>query len=168
MVQEMELTVENLQRKIFLNSPQIRKIAKAILKEVRISKGNFSLVFVTHQRIRALNKKFLRRNHATDVLAFAKDLSSPHALSLPVRQTGLPVRQTGGGDIFISVDAARSNAAVFKTSLEYELVLYVTHGILHLLGFDDHAPADIKRMRRKEKELMEHLKNRIKNVVREK
>lgn len=72
------------------------------------------------------------------------------------------------GDVIISVDAARSNAAVFKTSLEYELVLYVIHGILHLLGFDDHDPVDIQRMRRKEKEFMEHFKNRIQNVVREK
>jgi len=74
-------------------------------------------------------------------------------------------RQELKGDVIISVDAAIGNARRFQTSFEYEIVLYMIHGILHLLGFDDHSPADIKRMRHKEKELMEHLKNRIKNVI---
>ncbi|MBI5415774.1 MAG: rRNA maturation RNase YbeY, partial [Candidatus Omnitrophica bacterium] len=61
------------------------------------------------------------------------------------------------GDIAICVDAAVRNAKSCDTSLAQELVLYVAHGILHLLGFDDHAPADIRAMRAKEQEILEYL-----------
>ncbi len=67
------------------------------------------------------------------------------------------------GDIIISTDAAIQNAKAFKTSINYEIVLYVIHGILHLLGFDDHKEEDIKKMRKREKFLLEKIK--IESVI---
>jgi len=61
------------------------------------------------------------------------------------------------GDIIISTDAVVANARKFKTSPQHELSLYIVHGILHLLGYDDHAAKDITRMRKKERELMKLL-----------
>ncbi len=108
-----------------------------------------ALVFVSNPKIKALNKKYLKRNHATDVLAF--DLSDG----------ALPAKKHLQGDIIISTDAVIANARKFKTSLRYELALYIVHGILHLLGYDDHAAKDITRMRKKEQELMEHLNSHL-------
>ena len=59
--------------------------------------------------------------------------------------------------IFISTETAARNARRFNTSLDDEVTLYLIHGILHLLGFDDHAPKDIARMRRKEQEILKIL-----------
>lgn len=134
--------------------PQIKRIVRAILKEKNISQGDLSLAFVTSKHIRALNKKFLRRDYATDVLAFER------AGRLKSGKRG-ELR----GDIVISMDAARKNAKTFQTSPAYEMVLYVVHGILHLLGFDDHKAASIKKMRREEHKLMKHLENKIKNII---
>lgn len=58
------------------------------------------------------------------------------------------------GEVIISAQTAKRNAREFKTSTRDEIMLYVIHGILHLLGFDDHSSSGIKKMRAKEKELM--------------
>jgi len=61
------------------------------------------------------------------------------------------------GEIIISTDTVRRNAAFYGTRDEYERMLYIIHGILHLLGFDDSSPAAAQKMRRKEGELLKSL-----------
>ena len=98
---------------------------------------SISILFVTNSIIRQLNKKFLGRHYATDVLAFET------------------------GDIVVSVDMAIENAKHFKTDLKRELVLYVIHGLLHLLGYDDHRPKDIALMRQKEIQCLKKVEHLI-------
>ena len=118
-----------------------------------------SFVFVSRQKIAALNKKYLGRTYATDVLAF--DLANQES-SRPSRTKNRILC----GDVIISTDAVVKNAGEFKTSDAHELVLYVIHGMLHLIGYDDHKAADIKKMRAKEQELLEVVNKDIKNVIR--
>jgi len=138
----MEIAVENQQKKLRLKSTQISKIAKTILHREGVKKANLSIVFVTSQKIRNLNKEYLGRSYATDVLAF--DLSERGSKTLQ-------------GDIIISTDAVIKNARLFNIDQSEELSLYVIHGILHLLGFDDHRQIDIKKMRKKEEEMLKYL-----------
>ena len=118
-----------------------------VLRHEGVSQAILSIAFVTGSQIQSLNKKFLNRGYLTDVLAF--DLST-EGLARSSRRT---IRQIEG-EIVICPATAIKNAAIFKTSPTQELVLYIIHGILHLLGYDDHRPVDIKRMREKEAELM--------------
>jgi len=74
---------------------------------------------VSSQKIRAFNKKFLNRNHATDVLAF--DMSNG--------SSDIKTKTSLVGDIIISTDAAIQNAKIFGTSVKQELLLYIIHGI---------------------------------------
>lgn len=149
----MQVTAENLQKSQSLNLPQIVRIAKAILRYEGVCRADLSIVFVTAPKIRALNKKFLGRRHATDVLAF--DL-----------RNGVCGRRTGdsagereiSAEIVISVDAAVQNARIYRVPFADELILYVIHGILHLLGYDDHASDDIRKMRRRERQILRYLK----------
>lgn len=120
-----------------------------------------TLVFVTSRKIRACNKKFLNRDYATDVLAFEGEQEGRG------ERKGVCVSVHGrriAGDIMISTDAVLVNARRFGTRPEEELVLYVIHGILHLLGCDDHRPRDTKRMRAKEKELLEVVRQDIERI----
>jgi probable rRNA maturation factor len=103
----------------------------------------------------ALNKKFLGRAYATDVLAF--DLTDD------IKQDKNPKEISG--EVIISTDAVKKNTKEFQTSYAHELALYIIHGILHLLGYDDHKPADIKKMRNKEQELLGVLGKKIENLV---
>ncbi|PYI58593.1 MAG: rRNA maturation RNase YbeY [Verrucomicrobia bacterium] len=60
------------------------------------------------------------------------------------------------GEIFISVEMAKRQARVFGNSLVRELQLYIVHGLLHLHGFDDHTPAEARKM----EEIQEKILNR--------
>lgn len=84
-----------------------------------------------------LNQKYLRHDYATDVLTF--DMGSKAVLE---------------AEIIISAQTAQRNAAEYGVSVKSEIVLYMIHGVLHVLGYDDHTPSGIKKMRRKEAELM--------------
>ena len=118
---------------------------------------SLSIVFVTDREIQTLNKKFLNRNYATDVLAF--DLTE-RGLSYAKHKRKLRRVSAVEGDIIISTDTVFRNAKIYQKSPYEEVILCVVHGILHLLGYDDHAPADIRRMREKEEQLMNYLKKK--------
>ena len=158
----MEIAIKDLQKKVELNPPQILKILKAILRHEGIDKVFLSIVFVNQKRIKVLNEKFLNRNYTTDVLAF--DLTDNETKKQKLRQKPRTIM----GDIIISTDAALKNAKMYQTTLPEELTLYMIHGILHLLGFDDHEPEDIKKMRKKEQKILDYLGGKISTVVSDK
>ena len=146
----MDIQLKNLQKKATLNLPQIQRIVKAILAYEHIKDANLSFAFVTNQKIKSLNQKFLGRSYQTDVLSFDLRENKKDILI---------------GEIIISIEMAIKNAQSFGNDLNNELALYIVHGILHLLGFDDHRPSDIKRMRKKEQQLLKHLGRRINGIV---
>lgn len=83
-----------------------------------------------------MNKRYSGKDEATDVLAF--DIAMPFDT------------ENIFADIVISAQTALRNAGFFKTEPSYESELYVIHGLLHILGYDDHTPAQKELMRRKE------------------
>lgn len=85
-----------------------------------------------------MNAEYLKENKPTDVLAF--NLSSGEKPGEIL------------GDIIVSVDTAGRNSRIYNTSPGYELMLYSIHGCLHLLGYDDNNPRNIRIMRGKEAE----------------
>ena len=112
-------------------------------KACRVSDAELTIAFVSRQKIAALNKQFLGRAYATDVLAF--DLRNHPRGALK-------------GDVIISTDAVIKQSKVFGQPVSRELTLYMIHGILHLLGYDDHRPKDIARMRKEEQRILKILR----------
>ncbi len=88
-----------------------------------------SIAFIDDDAMKELNQKFRKKSKTTDVLTFPADDSynEPSA-------TGRPL-----GDIVISVDQARRQAADEKHSLATEIRYLVVHGVLHALGYDHEA-----------------------------
>ncbi len=129
----MNISIVNFQHKFPIPQKKITRIVTAAVKRLKLKLGEVSVVFVGEQRMRTVNRTHLKHDYVTDVITFDyKTL----------------------GEIIICPSVASTNARRFGNSLERELVLYVVHGLLHLAGYDDHAPADIARMRLKEEELM--------------
>ena len=149
----MDIQIKNLQRAIALNCPQIKAIVKAILKYQRVQEASLSFVFVTNRAIKTLNKKFLGRSYETDVLSFDLRAASEHRKQIII------------GEIIISVEMAVRNAKIYNNDLRNEIALYIVHGILHLLGYDDHRSRDIKRMRSREKGILRHLGKQINRLI---
>ena len=133
----INITISNLQNKLPIPGMRIKKLIHKILKGENFKKpGYINICFTDNLLIKQLNAKFLRANSATDVLAF----------NLSDKKT----KQSILADIAISTESAISNARSFKTTTKDELLLYVAHGILHILGFNDHTKAQIQLMRLKE------------------
>ena len=120
----------NEQAKVPIPAAKARRLAVQIL-----GKKNLSIAFVTNAAIRKINRRFLQHDFATDVISF-------------------PLDSDLRGELVISAEYAVSEAAKRKIPVEEEHLRYVDHGILHLLGYDDHRPADKARMwARQEREL---------------
>ncbi|MDD5690599.1 MAG: rRNA maturation RNase YbeY [Candidatus Omnitrophica bacterium] len=135
----VNITINNLQKKLPIPRKRIKNLILKILKGEGLNKSaDINICFTNNILIKRLNAKFLRLDRATDVIAF----------NLSDKKTKPPVL----ADIAISTDSAISNARNFNTAAGYELLLYVAHGLLHILGFNDYTKAERQLMRKKEKE----------------
>jgi probable rRNA maturation factor len=118
------ISIKNLQKKIPLNRQRIKKIIFKTLSLVGRGKtGEINVLVTGDQRIKNLNKKYLHQPRPTDVLVFE--------LSGPQDKSGI------FADIIISAHTAMRNAKIYKTLPQDELCLYLAHGLLHLVGYDD-------------------------------
>jgi len=133
----------NISRCGFLTKRKLEAVVKVVLKSFGISRGELTITFATDEEIMRLNRHYRKRNAPTDVLSFAMQEGRHIAKDSCVL-----------GDIVISVGRAKEQAKVFGTSFKEEIELYVIHGILHLVGYDDENLSAEKKMRKKEKELM--------------
>jgi probable rRNA maturation factor len=133
----VEIIIRNFQKKIPINPKRIKTaILKVLSKESIKKSGEITVCFVSDNRIRKLNAKYLKENAPTDVLSFNLSTSKyPNSLT---------------ADIIISADTAVRNSKVYKTTPIFELNLYLIHAILHILGYKDSSPKQIRLMRKKE------------------
>lgn len=118
---------------------RIKALTRRILSILKEEDSRVCIFFVNDAKMRSLNLKYRKVDRPTDCLAF------------PMREDGIL------GDIAISADTARSNSKYFGSTLKKEIILYVIHGILHLLGFKDTTPSAKKRMRTMEKKVINRL-----------
>ncbi len=133
----VQIAVKNLQKKVPFYPQKINRLIRKILKEEGASpNGEITVSIVTDPLICKLNLAYSRKDTPTDVLAF---------------NTAQPFdKKRIYADIIVSSDTAVYNAALYKTSAINELNLYITHGLLHLLGYSHNLRANRKIMRRKE------------------
>jgi len=106
---------------------------KAVAENESRKIGDISVVFCSDDYLLDVNRKYLQHDYYTDIITF--DYCEGNVLS---------------GDLFISVDSVRENASFFKTEFDEELHRVIVHGVLHLIGYDDHTDEDQKTMRSKE------------------
>ncbi|MEM9381776.1 MAG: rRNA maturation RNase YbeY [Planctomycetota bacterium] len=108
------------------------------------------VVFVDDPTLAELHGTFLDDPSPTDVITFdLRDGESAAAAD--------PAGAGADAEIYVSVDRAREVAAERGSAVADELALYVVHGALHLVGFDDRSPADQEEMRRAEAEVLARL-----------
>jgi len=117
------------------DTQQLREILNQVWSRQATAPINLEVNFVDAAIIRVLHRDFLQEASATDVITF--DLGeTPDGWRI--------------GTLAICVPVAQDYAKRYGVSLREELQRLVIHGVLHLLGYDDHTTAGKKRMRRKE------------------
>jgi len=139
----MVIDIRNLQDRVNIDEAKVRSCAKRALIDMGEEGVELSILFVNDAYIKRLNSKYRDTDSRTDVLAFS------------MRQgEGISQHSEILGDVVISTQTARREAVRRKEPVQKELNLYLVHGILHLLGYDDEKPGARKKMRAKEKELL--------------
>ena len=120
-----------------------KKVLEKGLKQFAKQNIVVNVIFVSEKEILRVNKTFLNHHYVTDVISFNHD---PLAFD-----TGEP---WAFGDIFVCYPVARKNAKNFNHTILQEMLMYVTHGALHLSGMDDHAPEDRAEMDRQAEKII--------------
>lgn len=111
------------------NNEWLRLVAESEIFRI----GDISIIFCSDPYILDINQKYLGHDYYTDIITF--DYCEGDRLS---------------GDLFISVDSVRENSIEYGTVFKDELNRVIVHGLLHLIGYDDHSEEDIAMMRKKE------------------
>jgi len=149
----MPLTVCNRQRSRQINHRLFRQIGLTLLKDLcAVKQAELGINLVAASEMQRLNETFLHHTGSTDVITFDY---SEHTSPVPN-----PVVMVHG-EIFLCVDEAILQARQFRTTWQSELVRYLIHGVLHLLGHDDHLAVARRRMKREENRLLKSLSSRF-------
>ena len=128
-----------------VNSRALVTTAKQLLCAVDEGEASLSLSLVRDAEIREINRQHRRKDRATDVLSFAIDGGAPPN---GARDAAAPERLLG--DVVISVETARRQAADYDASLQDEIYRLLIHGLLHLLGHDHERAGERRVMQREE------------------
>ena len=97
--------------------------------------GTLNYIFCSDRYLRNINKKFLNHDYNTDIVTFPDNSEDGKTL---------------GGEMYISIDRVKANAADYGVSFKNELNRVMVHGLLHLCGYDDKTETGSLKMRKKE------------------
>lgn len=123
-----------------------RRTLKNWMKQVIENHGgkckDINIVLCSDSFLLDMNRQFLGHDYYTDIITF--DYCEENEIS---------------GELYISIDTVKANAVEYGEPFLTELHRVIIHGVLHLLGFDDHTDKDISKMRAAENESLVLLKS---------
>ncbi|MCA0232462.1 MAG: rRNA maturation RNase YbeY [Bacteroidetes bacterium] len=118
--------------------PNPRK-TKTWLKDIIESEGfelnQLNYIFCSDEYLLSVNQQYLNHDFYTDIITF---------------DNSEEIEGIVEGDIFISIDRVKENAEQLSKTFKEELLRVLAHGVLHLVGYDDHEDEDELIMRQKE------------------
>lgn len=123
----------------------VEKVLYSAIEKEHLENTSFNLIIVDNTYIHQLNKEYRNIDRETDVITFA--LEDDDTLVLPDDIRVL-------GDIYISIDKAKSQAEEYGHTLLRELSFLAVHGFYHLLGYDHMTKEEEKVMFAKQEEVL--------------
>lgn len=152
----LDITITWRPRRDWQARPLLRRTAAHVAAAEGFRSGQLSVIVLGRRAMATLHQRFMQNATATDVITF--DFGSD------------PSTGTLDGEIYICADVAaqaarralrpaarRPTDAAVRRAARHELALYLTHGLLHLAGYDDHDPPTYRRMHAREDELLEEI-----------
>jgi probable rRNA maturation factor len=137
----LRIDISNCQQSPARDEKRFKQAGEEILRDAGIVHAELSIAIVDDATIQPLNRRYLGHDYPTDVLSFLLERHDDHL----------------EGEVIVSVETAAREAAEFGWTTEEELLLYVIHGTLHLVGHDDSAPVELDHMR----QLEQHYLSRV-------
>ena len=136
----IQIAITNEQSILNVDEDRLRSAIRTVLEDAGRSVAQISLAVVDDPTIHQLNRKFLNHDYATDVLSFVLEEGT----------RGEPLE----GEVIASAETAVAAAERFGWPAADELLLYVVHGALHLVGYDDNTPEATAQMRTREADVL--------------
>ena len=124
------LTSENLKE-----IDELNEYVNYLFNYMNIKDSVMSIIIVDNEKIHEINKQYRNIDRPTDVISFA--LEEDETIDEPFKTLG---------DIYISIDKVYEQAKEYNHSVKRELFFLVTHGFLHLLGYDHMSKEDEEEM----------------------
>jgi probable rRNA maturation factor len=121
----------------------VHKSVSFLKKQLNFQLKALVINFVSSEEIIKINSDYLKHHYATDIITF--DYS----------ETNSDI----DGEIYISLEEAHKNSGIYKSSLNEEIIRLVTHGVLHLLGYNDLQQKEKKKMKALEDDLVDKQKH---------
>jgi len=151
-------------RHVHLN--RLRPLVQALLRETWPDDGlDLAIYLVAAPEMARLNEAYLHHKGSTDVITF--DYTERAGQGTRRSHVNAATSSSGGrqgarpaflhGEIFVCLDEAVRQAHRFRTTWQSELVRYIVHGVLHLLGYNDHSAQARRRMKTAEDALVRRL-----------
>lgn len=137
----LEVQIANQQSSLKIDPSQLEAAVRAIIRDSDYHSGTVSIAVVDDPTIHEINRQYLEHDYPTDVLSFVLEDRPPYL----------------EGELVVSTDTAISNAADYEWQPASELLLYVIHGTLHLVGYRDKHADDILAMRQAEEKYLKQL-----------
>jgi probable rRNA maturation factor len=134
----LKIAINNQQTAHKIDRAQLKAGVQRVLAGEGIEKAVISIAVVGDPTMHQLNRQYLQHDYPTDVLSFLLEDDDDRI----------------EGEIIISADYAAREAEQFGWSPQEEMLLYVIHGSLHLVGYDDLEPELKAEMRVKEREYL--------------
>ncbi len=137
------LTITSRSKVMRTPRKRISQLVDFVSKAEKVDFTEVDIAIVSSREMSTINRKFLNHTGTTDVISF--DLSGPG--------------ESVVAEIIVCSDVAVQQAKrhdkYYKNTPQRELLLYITHGLLHVLGYDDTTPGKAKKMYSRQEELIE-------------
>ncbi|MBM3192279.1 MAG: rRNA maturation RNase YbeY [Chlamydiae bacterium] len=134
----MLIHVESSQSLVEINPEEVERVITCLLQEEQVSYDEASVYFVSSEEITRLHGEYFDDPTPTDCISFPMDFEETESSYKML------------GEVFVCPEVALDYAKTHNLGFETELTLYVVHGILHLLGYDDIEESEERIMRSKE------------------
>lgn len=125
----------------------VKQWIRGVLEGYGEKEGRIQVILTDDTFILEMNRNFLGHDYYTDIITF--DTSDYPEYP----------KDAISGELYISVDTVRANAEEYGSTFPEEMHRVIIHGVLHLIGFDDHEPEDIQQMRNAEAQALAQLKD---------
>jgi len=152
----IEIIIDNRQRKYPVDHQKMRTWAIAILSMEKEAAVEVGLIFVSDRVIRRFNRQYRGLDVPTDVLSFPIRDTNVSQQRTPWVSTSAPFSLLG--DVMISLERADAEAPSYGRDYSSQLLFLMIHGLLHLLGYDhEQSRNEARRMQRRERLLFEKI-----------
>ncbi len=131
----LTIEISNRQSAVEVDRERMQQAAESILRDAGVAEAHLSLAVVDDDTIHQLNRQYLDHDYPTDVLSFLLERDAERL----------------EGEVIVSAETAVRAAAEYSWPPGDELLLYVIHGTLHLVGHDDASPSERTAMQREER-----------------